>query len=108
MVSTDYPILDVNWQPLSWGLLPSGGISSPTTPQVFRFEAAISLPAHRSCRYVDDFFIKCRHRQKPMLGAFAPLVLSFLPGHEQPQWLPGDVASVRMRTVVWASIALGR
>jgi len=51
----DYPILDVNWQRLSFGLLPSGGISSPPTPQVFRFEVATSLPDHRSCRYLDDF-----------------------------------------------------
>jgi len=55
VVSTDYPILDVNWQPLSFGLLPSGGISSPTTPEVFQFEAATSLPDHRGCRYLDDF-----------------------------------------------------
>jgi len=54
-----------------------------------------------------SLFIKYRHLLEPMLGAFAPLVLSFLRGHERPQWLPVDVASVRMRTGVWASIALG-
>jgi len=56
VMSTDYPILDVNWQPLSFGLLPSRGISSPTTPQVFRFEAVTSLPDHRRCLYLDDFY----------------------------------------------------
>ena len=106
VVSTDYPILDVNWQPRSFGLLPSGGISSPTTPQVFRFEAATSLPEHRRCPYLDDFFIKCRHLQKPRLGAFAPLASSFLPCHQRQQWLPGGVVLAQMRMVVWALIAL--
>jgi len=54
-VSTVYPFLDVKWQPLSIGLLPSGGILSQTTPQVFRFEAATSLPDHLGCLYLDDF-----------------------------------------------------
>jgi len=39
-------------------------------------------------------------------GAFVPLVVSFLLGHQRRQWLPGGVVSVRMRTVVWALIAL--
>jgi len=51
-------------------------------------------------------FIKCRHLQKPTLGAFAPLVVSFLPGPQRPQWLPGGVILARMRAVFWALIAL--
>jgi len=75
-------------------------------PQVFRFEAGTSLPEHRCCRYLDDFFIKFSHLQKPKLGASAPLVVGFLPGHQRPQWLSGGVVLARMRTVVWALIAL--
>jgi len=41
-----------------------------------------------------------------MLGAFAPLVLSFLPCHQRQQWLPGGVVLARMPMVVWALIAL--
>jgi len=106
VVITDYPILDVNWQLLSFGLLPSGGISSPTTPQVFRFEAATLLPDHGGCRYLDDFSIKFCHLQKPTLRAFEPLVVSFLPCHQRQQWLPGGIVLPGMRMVVWALIAL--
>jgi len=55
-VSTVYRFLDVTWQSLSFGLLPSGGILAQTTPQVFRFEAATSLPDHLGCLYLDDFY----------------------------------------------------
>jgi len=41
-----------------------------------------------------------------MLGAFVPLVVIFLPGHQRPVWLPGGVALARIWTVVWASLAL--
>jgi len=38
--------------------------------------------------------------------AFEPLVSSFLPCHQPQQWLPVGVVLARMRTVVWALIAL--
>jgi len=41
-----------------------------------------------------------------MLGAFAPLALSFLHCHQRQQWLPGGLVLARMWTVVWALIAL--
>jgi len=41
-----------------------------------------------------------------MLGAFAPLALSFLPCHQRQQWLPGGLVLARMPMVVWALIAL--
>jgi len=40
-----------------------------------------------------------------MLGAFAPLALSFLPCHQRQQWLPGGVVLARMAMVVWALMA---
>jgi len=52
------------------------------------------------------FFTKSRHPQRPKLGAFALLALSFLTGHQPPQWLPGGVASVQMWSVVWVLLAL--
>ena len=106
VVSTDYPFLDVKWPPRSFGLLPfrwdlvtdyavglsirGGNLTTRTT--------LMSVP-----RWL---FIKCRHLQRPKLGAFEPLVSSCLPGHPRPEWLPGGVAFVWMRTVAWASIAL--
>ena len=42
----------------------------------------------------------------PTLWAFEQLVVSFLPGHQRPQWLPGGVVLAQMRTMVWASLAL--
>jgi len=42
-----------------------------------------------------------------MPGAFVLLVVSSLPTHLRPQWLPGGVALVRIRPVVWALLALG-
>jgi len=106
VVSTDYPILDVNWQPRAFGLL------------AFRWDLVNDYAAGLSIRggnlttrtpllsVPESLFIKCRHLQRPKLGAFAPLVVSFLPGHQWPQWLPGGVVLAGMRTVVWALIAL--
>jgi len=74
---------------------------SLTTPQVSRLEAATSLRKHRRCWDLDDVFTKFCHPQWPMLGAFEPLVLSFLPDHLHPQWVPGGVSSVRIRPLTW-------
>jgi len=41
-----------------------------------------------------------------MPGAFVPLILSFLPDHLRPQWLPGGVTLVRMGSGVGALLAL--
>jgi len=91
VVSTDYPFLDLKSQPLSFGLL------------AFRWDIVTDYAAGLSIRggtlttrsplfsVPRSLFIKYLHRQKPMLGAFAPLVLSFLPGHPRPEWLPGGV-----------------
>jgi len=51
-------------------------------------------------------FTISRRPQEPRLGAFEQLDLCLLPGHPRPQWVPGGVALVRMRTVVWALLAL--
>jgi len=106
VVSTDNSILDSKSQPLCFGLLAlwwdivtnyaaglaiRGGNHTTRTP-------LLSVPGLP--------FIKCRYIQRPKLGAFEQLVLSFLLGHQQPQWQPGSVALVRMWTVVWASLAL--
>jgi len=53
-------------------------------------------------------FRKYCHSQRHKLGAFVPLMMSFLPGYLQPQWLPGGIACVRMIPVVWALLALAR
>jgi len=106
VVRTDYPFLDVKWQPVSFSLLAfrwdivsnyapglsiQGGTHTTRTP-------LLSVPG---C-----LFIKCRHLQRPKPEACAPLALSFLPGHQLPHWLPGRVVLARMQTVVWALIAL--
>jgi len=41
------------------------------------------------------------------MGAFAPLVFTFLPGHLRRQWLPCGVALLRMSPVLWLLQALG-
>jgi len=106
VVSTDYPILDVNWQPRSFGLL------------AFRWDLVTDYAAGLSIRggnlttrspwlsVPGCVFIKCRHRQRPKVGAFAPLALSFLPCHQRQQWLPGGVVLARRPMVVWVLIAL--
>ena len=50
--------------------------------------------------------IICHRRQRPMLEAFVPLALSFLPCHQRQQWLPEGVVLAQMRMVAWALIAL--
>jgi len=105
-VSTDYPILDVNWQPRSFGLL------------AFRCDVVTDYAAGLSIRggnlttrspwlsVPGCLFIKCHHRQRPKPGAFAPLASSFLPCHQRQQWLPGGVVLARIRMALWVSIAL--
>jgi len=97
--------LNGNWYPLL-DFQATGGIPLPTTPQLFRFETATSLPDHSCCQYLYDIFTESRHPQRPRLGASKLLCLSILPGHPRPQWLRGGVALARLGLVVWASLAL--
>jgi len=81
-------------------------MASPTTPQVFRVEAEISLPNHCRCLYQDDLLQNLVIFQGPGGGAFVPRIWRFLPGHLRPQRLPGGVVSAPMRTDVWVLQAL--
>jgi len=89
LVSTDYPVLAVKWQPLSFGLLAfrcslvtdyTTGLLISGSNRTSR-SPLLSVPG--------SLFIKCPHYQRPKLGAFAPLASSFLPCHQQLEWLPG-------------------
>jgi len=106
VVSTDYPFLDVKWQPVSFGLLPF------QWDMVTDYAAGLSIRGRNITTRTllssvpESLFIICRHLQRPKLGALAPLASSFLPGHQRPQWLPGGVVLARMRTVVCTLMAL--
>jgi len=85
VVSMDYPFLVVKWQLVSFfgflafrwdsfthyaaGLSIRGGNLTTRSP-------LLSVPG--------SLFTKSRHPQKRKLGAFEPLVVSFLPGHQRP------------------------
>jgi len=49
-------------------------------------------------------FRKYHQSQRHTVGAFVPLIMSFLPSYLQPQWLPGGIACVRVIPVVWACL----
>jgi len=106
VVSTDYPFFDVKWQRRSFGLL------AFRWDLVTDYAACLAIRGGNLTTRTPLFsvrgrpFIQYGHLQRPKLGAFAPLASRFLPRHQRPQWLPGGVALSRMRTVVWASIAL--
>ena len=79
---------------------------SLTALQVFRFKAGTSTPSHRSFWYLDDFLQNLVMLKGPCRGTLVQVVVSFHPGHQPPQWVPGGLATVQMRPVMWALSAL--
>jgi len=55
VVSTDYPFLDVKWQPLSFCLLAFRWDIVTAYPAGLAIQGGNLTPDHRGCRYLDDF-----------------------------------------------------